>query len=109
MVIKVTENALKKIVESREGENLSDAHMLRIKINVGGCSGYNYNMDFTDQTNENDKILECDGVKVIIDNKSYLYLIGMTLDYEGGLNGSGFVFSNPNATQTCSCGSSFKV
>jgi len=108
-MIKVTDSALKKIVESRKDENLPNTHMLRIKINVGGCSGYNYKMDFTDQTNENDKILECEDVKVVIDNKSFLYLIGMTLDYEGGLNGSGFVFSNPNAKQTCSCGSSFKV
>jgi len=108
-MINVTENALKQIVKSREEENLSSEYMLRIAINVGGCSGFNYKMDFTDQTNENDKVLEADNVKVIIDNKSYLYLIGMTLDYEGGLNGSGFKFINPNATQTCSCGSSFKV
>lgn len=108
-MINVTENAIKKIKESREEENLSSDHMLRIKINVGGCSGYNYKMDFTDTANENDKILECDDVKVVIDHKSYLYLLGMTLDYEGGLNGQGFKFYNPNATGTCSCGSSFKV
>jgi len=108
-MVNVTENALKQIVKSREEENLSTDHMLRIAINVGGCSGFNYKMDFTDETNDNDKVLEADNVKVVIDNKSYLYLIGMTLDYEGGLNGSGFQFINPNATQTCSCGSSFKV
>lgn len=108
-MINVTENALKKIVESRKDENLSEDHMLRIAINVGGCSGYNYKMSFTDKTNDNDKVLECDDVKVVIDNKSYLYLLGMTLDYEGGLNGQGFKFVNPNATRTCSCGSSFGV
>lgn len=108
-MINVTENAIKQIILSRDEENLSPDHMLRIMINIGGCSGFNYKMDFTDKANDNDKILECDGVKVIIDNKSYLYLIGMTLDYEGGLNGAGFKFINPNATQTCSCGSSFKV
>lgn len=108
-MVNVTENALKKIVEARDEESLSEDHMLRISINVGGCSGFNYNLDFTDQLKDNDKILECDDVKVVIDNKSYLYLIGMTLDYEGGLNGQGFKFTNPNATRTCSCGSSFGV
>lgn len=108
-MINVTESALKKIVESRNEEGLSDKHMLRIFINVGGCSGFNYKMDFTDIVNENDKVMECDDVRVVIDNKSYLYLLGMTLDYEGGLNGAGFKFINPNATQTCSCGSSFNV
>ena len=108
-MINVTDNALKKIKEARDEEKLSSGHMLRIKMDIGGCSGFRYNMDFTNEVNENDKVLECDDIKVVIDNKSYLYLLGMTLDFEGGLNGQGFKFSNPNATGTCSCGSSFKV
>ncbi len=66
-------------------------------------------MEFDSQLKEGDKVFETDGAKVVVDGQSLLYLLGMQLDYEGGLNGKGFIFSNPNATKTCGCGSSFGV
>lgn len=82
---------------------------LRVKVVPGGCSGMSYKLDFDQALGEKDKVFEDHGTKVVIDSKSLLYLAGMTLDFEGGLNGKGFVFSNPNASKTCGCGSSFGV
>lgn len=68
-----------------------------------------YKLDFDDRVGSDDKVFEQHGTRVVIDKKSFLYVVGMTLDFEGGLNGKGFVFSNPNASKTCGCGSSFGV
>ena len=90
-------------------ENKTDDAFLRVFVKRGGCSGYEYKMEFDTALKDNDKLFEANGAKVVVDNKSLLYLIGMMLDYEGGLNGKGFIFSNPNASKTCGCGSSFGV
>ena len=82
---------------------------IRVGVKRGGCSGLSYDLEFDKNKSENDKIFENNGIKIIVDKKSYLYLIGTTLDYSGGLNGSGFVFKNPNANRTCGCGESFSL
>ena len=82
---------------------------IRVGVKSGGCSGLSYDLEFDKNKSENDKIFENNGINIIVDKKSYLYLIGTTLDYSGGLNGSGFVFKNPNANRTCGCGESFSL
>ncbi len=103
------ESASKKIASLKTEENKPDDAFLRVSVKRGGCSGYSYKMDFDHTLKDNDKVFESGGQRVVVDSQSLLYLIGMQLDYEGGLNGKGFVFSDPNATKTCGCGSSFGV
>jgi iron-sulfur cluster assembly protein len=107
-MITLTENAVKQIKRIREDEKVSDGG-LRVAVVGGGCSGMSYKLDFAKEASPNDKIFEQDGVQVFIDQKSYLYVKGMELDYQGGLNGTGFSFKNPNATKSCGCGTSFAV
>ncbi len=85
------------------------ASFLRIAIKEGGCSGFSYKLDFDPHKGEQDRLLESKGVKIVVDSKSLLYLMGMVLDFDGGLNGKGFTFSNPNAKKSCGCGFSFGV
>ena len=80
-----------------------------MNVKRGGCSGFSYKLDFDSDIKDSDKSFEDNGTKLVTDSESLLYLLGMTLDYEGGLNGQGFVFSNPNASKTCGCGASFSV
>ena len=82
---------------------------VRVGVKSGGCSGLSYDLKFDKEQIESDKVFEDNGIKIIVDTKSFLYLIGTTLDYSGGLNGSGFVFNNPNANRTCGCGESFSL
>ena len=82
---------------------------VRVGVKSGGCSGLSYDLKFDREQIESDKVFEDNGIKIIVDTKSFLYLIGTTLDYSGGLNGSGFVFNNPNANRTCGCGESFSL
>ena len=82
---------------------------VRVGVKSGGCSGLSYKLEFDNIQNKSDKLFENNGIKIVVDTKSYLYLIGTTLDYSGGLNGNGFVFNNPNATRTCGCGESFSL
>lgn len=91
--------------------NLSkDTHFLRVGVKGGGCSGLTYKMDFDNSTEETDKIIELEnGLKVVIDRKSLLYLVGTELTFSDGLNGKGFQWENPNASRTCGCGESFSL
>ena len=82
---------------------------VRVGVESGGCSGLSYKLDFDENKSDADKIIEDNGVKIVIDKKSYLYLVGTTLNYSGGLNGKGFIFENPNANRTCGCGESFSL
>ena len=82
---------------------------IRVGVKSGGCSGLSYDLKFDKEQKDEDKVFEDNGVKIIVDKKSFLYLIGTTLEYSGGLNGSGFVFNNPNANRTCGCGESFSL
>jgi iron-sulfur cluster assembly protein len=107
-LIAITDNAKKKIIEIFENEKKSEEVGLRLGVVGGGCSGLSYKIDF-DTKNEKDNVLEFDGFRVYIDLKSSIYLKGITLDFKDGLDGKGFVFVNPNATNTCGCGESFSV
>ena len=84
-------------------------YFIRVGVKGGGCSGLMYELDFDNEMKEGDQSFEDNGVTVVVDKKSYLYLIGTTLDFSGGLNGKGFVFVNPNADRTCGCGESFSI
>lgn len=91
-----------------EGYNpVSD--FVRVGVKSGGCSGLSYDLKFDKEKQEEDKVFIDNDVKIIVDKKSFLYLIGTTLEYSGGLNGTGFVFNNPNANRTCGCGESFSL
>lgn len=91
-----------------EGTSIQES-FVRVGVESGGCSGLSYKLIFDQTEKEGDKIFEDNGVKIVVDKKSFLYLVGMTLEYSGGLNGKGFVFNNPNAQRTCGCGESFAV
>ena len=109
-MIQITDSALRQISSIKEAEKRTLEDFLRIKVKRGGCSGFSYKLDFDNATTEKDKSFEPkEGLKIVIDSQSLLYIMGMSLDFQGGLNGQGFVFSNPNATKTCGCGSSFAV
>mgnify|MGYP001431934762 FL=1 len=107
-MIKVTDNAKSKALQlmSEDGKN---GYFIRVGVKGGGCSGLMYELDFDNKLNDTDKSFEDNGIKVVVDKKSFLYLIGTTLDFSGGLNGKGFVFNNPNADRTCGCGESFSL
>lgn len=108
-MIQVSETAAKRINSLKAEDGASPEAFLRVYVKRGGCSGFSYKMDFDTVAKDGDKSFESNGAKIVVDGQSLLYLIGMTLDYEGGLNGKGFIFSNPNASKTCGCGSSFGV
>ena len=108
-MITVTDRAKDKIIELRTSEGRTGDHNIRVSVKGGGCSGLMYDLDFDDQTKPADQIFEDKGIKILVDKKSLLYLLGTTLDFSDGLNGKGFQFINPNATRTCGCGESFAV
>jgi iron-sulfur cluster assembly protein len=108
-MIQISENAAKRLASLKFEEGKSDAAFLRVEVKKGGCSGLSYKMEFDSASREGDQFFEAYGQKVVVDSQSFLYLIGMTLDYSGGLNGKGFIFNNPNAAKNCGCGSSFNV
>lgn len=108
-MVQISESAAKKIEALRTEEGRNASAFLRVEVKKGGCSGLSYKMDFDDQLRDGDKLFETNGTKLAVDAQSLLYIIGMTLEYSGGLNGKGFVFNNPNATKNCGCGSSFNV
>jgi iron-sulfur cluster assembly protein len=108
-VIQISETAAKKLAGLKAEEGQTDAAFLRVEVKKGGCSGLSYKMNFDTTPREGDKVFETHGQKVVVDPQSLLYILGMTLDFSGGLNGKGFVFNNPNASKNCGCGSSFNV
>ncbi len=105
-MIEVTEKAVGQIRRLMEQQELSSGG-LRVGVVGGGCSGLSYSLRFDAQSHPRDKVFEVQGVKLFVDPKSYLYLNGMVLEFSDGLDGRGFVFTNPNASRTCGCGSSF--
>ena len=109
-MIKVSETAKKKVIELMTEDGFNPvADYVRVGVKSGGCSGLSYDLKFDKSQVEGDKVFEDNGIRIIVDKKSFLYLIGTTLEYSGGLNGSGFVFNNPNANRTCGCGESFSL
>ena len=107
-MVTVTESAADKIKTMIEDQGDTDLG-LRMMVAGGGCSGFQYKLAFDKETGENDQVLEQNGVKVLIDTKSAIYLMGAELDYVEGLMGAGFKVNNPNAKSTCGCGESFQV
>ena len=105
----VADSAKDKINEIRSTEKLDEEFFVRVSVTSGGCSGLTYQMDFDNEDQPNDQVFEDNGVKVVTDLKSFLYLCNSTLEFSGGLNGKGFFFNNPNASRECGCGESFAV
>lgn len=105
----VAESAKEKIREIEQRDSLSQRHFVRVSVTSGGCSGLSYKMDFDDEIRPDDQVFEDNGVKIVTDLRSFLYLCNTTLEFSGGLDGKGFYFNNPNAARTCGCGESFAV
>lgn len=93
---------------TEEGYDASKDYV-RVGVKSGGCSGLSYELKFDNKVEESDKVFEDNAVRILVDKKSFLYLVGTVLEYSGGLNGKGFVFNNPNAQRTCGCGESFSL
>lgn len=108
-MITVSENAKNHAINLMRSENRPEGTFIRVGVEGGGCSGLSYKLEFDNQIKEGDQQFEDKGVRIVVDRKSFLYLVGTELEYTGGLNGKGFVFNNPNATRTCGCGESFGV
>ena len=108
-MIHVAESAKEKIVELMGSAHVGKEHFVRVSVTSGGCSGLSYNLEFDNELAPNDQVFEDNGVKVVTDLKSFLYLFDSTLEFSGGLDGKGFHFSNPKATRSCGCGESFAV
>ncbi len=109
-MIQVTEKAKQKALELMQEDGYdTSTDFIRVGVKSGGCSGLSYELNFDKDIKENDKVFENNNIKIVVDKKSFLYLVGTTLDYSGGLNGTGFVFKNPNANRTCGCGESFSL
>ena len=107
-MIQLSDRAIDKIKSLIQEEN-KEGFNLRIGVKGGGCSGFTYVMYFDDKQQEVDQVFSFDEVRVVVDSKSLVYLSGSEIDYTDGLNGSGFVFNNPNAARTCGCGNSFSA
>ena len=109
LTVAISEKAAEKIKYFAQKDGITDNVGIRVAVKGGGCSGLTYDLIITDKELESDKIVEQHGVKVMVDKKSYIYLVGTELEFSDGLNGKGFIFQNPNATKTCGCGTSFSV
>jgi iron-sulfur cluster assembly accessory protein len=107
-MVKITPVAAQKINEIRDAEGIEANMALRLRVVGGGCAGFSYDLYF-DEGTEVDRAIELAGVKVVVDEMSLMYLVGVEIDYVEGLQGAGFKFNNPNVKSTCGCGSSFSV
>ncbi len=109
-MIKVSETAKQRVVALMTDSGFdASKDYVRVGVKSGGCSGLSYELRFDNKMDETDKVFEDNSVRIIVDKKSFLYLVGTVLEYSGGLNGKGFVFNNPNAQRTCGCGESFSL
>ena len=108
-MITVSEGAKEHALNLIKSENHPADSFIRVGVEGGGCSGLSYKLEFDNTMKEGDQLFEDKGIKIVVDRKSFLYLVGTELQYTGGLNGKGFVFNNPNASRTCGCGESFSV
>tara|TARA_B100001758_G_C17828837_1_gene313192 strand:+ start:178 stop:501 length:324 start_codon:yes stop_codon:yes gene_type:complete len=107
-MITISESAKKRLLELLKSEN-EQKDFVRVGVESGGCSGLSYKLDFDNKKNTEDEVIENNGITLLINKKSVLYLVGTTLEFSDGLNGKGFVFNNPNANRTCGCGESFSL
>ena len=108
-MISLTERAAQEVRRIIDEQKLPEDTVLRVGVKGGGCSGFSYSLGFDDSVHETDQIIEADGIRVVCDPKSFLYLSGTQVDFEESLMGRGFKFGNPNANKTCGCGESFSV
>ena len=108
-MITVSEEAKQHALQLIKEENRPADSFIRVGVEGGGCSGLSYKLEFDNVMRDGDQTFEDKGIKIVVDRKSFLYLVGTELQYTGGLNGKGFVFNNPNASRTCGCGESFSV
>ncbi|AZI33675.1 HesB/IscA family protein [Kaistella carnis] len=109
-MIKVSDQAKEKAIQLMTEDGFKPFEdYIRVGVKSGGCSGLEYMLKFDNQKTDSDQVFEDNGIKIIIDKKSILYLAGTILEYSGGLNGKGFIFNNPNANRTCGCGESFSL
>ena len=106
--IKLSDGAVKQLLRIRTEQNISDAHHLRVGVKGGGCSGFSYILGF-DEIKDNDDQFEVNGISVVMQKSHALYLVGIEIDWVEGLNNRGFSFNNPNASETCGCGTSFSA
>lgn len=106
--VSLTAGAIQALNEIKASQNISDEHGLRIGVKGGGCSGFSYMLGF-DLPKADDQVFEIEGIKVFMQKSHGIYLLGMEIDWEEGLNNRGFTFNNPNATDTCGCGTSFSA
>ena len=110
IMIKISDIAKDKVIELMKDDGYDHNNdFIRVGVKSGGCSGLSYDLKFDNSITDEDRLFEDKDIKIIVDKKSFLYLVGTTLEYSGGLNGTGFVFSNPNASRTCGCGESFSL
>ncbi len=109
MPITLTEKAAEKVAKAFAGGDMPENACLRVGVKGGGCSGFSYTLDVAATPADDDEVFDSNGVKIVCDPKSYLYLNGTEVDYEDKLLGQGFVFKNPNAKANCGCGASFRV
>ncbi len=109
-MVKVDQTAREKVISLMKEEGFDASRdYVRVGVKSGGCSGLSYDLSFDASVNEDDKVFEDNDIRIAVDKESFLYLVGTTLEYSGGLNGKGFVFNNPNAQRTCGCGESFSL
>jgi len=108
-MVKITEKAKSKVIELMSESGYDGTYFLRVGVKGGGCSGLTYIMDFDKELKNGDEVFEDDGVRIVCDKRSLIYLIGTELHHSDGLNGKGFEWINPNAIRTCGCGESFST
>ncbi len=108
-MIFISEKAKERVLKIMQDDNLGENAFVRVAVNSGGCSGLTYDLKFDTEIKAGDEVFEDKNIKLVVNAKSLLYLLGTTLDFSDGLNGKGFYFENPNAARTCSCGESFSL
>ena len=107
-MITISDSAKQRLLDLLDKDNITKS-FVRVGVESGGCSGLSYKLDFDNKKHQDDEMIENNGIKLLVNKKSFLYLIGTTLEFSDGLNGKGFVFNNPNANRTCGCGTSFSA
>ncbi|MBE50476.1 MAG: iron-sulfur cluster assembly accessory protein [Flavobacteriales bacterium] len=107
-MINISDSARDRLLQLLKTDN-SDGEFVRVGVESGGCSGLSYKLGFDNEKKNDDELVENNGISLLVNKKSFLYLVGTTLEFSDGLNGKGFVFNNPNANRTCGCGESFSL
>ena len=107
-MINISDSARDRLFQLLEKDK-EDNSYVRVGVESGGCSGLSYKLDFDNTKQDDEELIEDNKIKLLVNKKSFLYLVGTTLEFSDGLNGKGFVFNNPNASRTCGCGESFSL